>query len=402
MQKVVFILLLVGIVAISGCTDQNSTNPQPNKTTQTNTVTGNGLPPSSNEPLPERPVNQTSETIKPRPNLNSLTNNSNPEQVTSESAIKSGSIAIFYRATLDAVKNKLKGFQRTSHDGALYETGFDINLNVESTDKAVLRYIPSVEWFDIMGTTTSYSYSTSSISPYTIDGRLFTIVSRSTVTTINEIDPKTAKLKGSVSLQGGTSSYAIVGNDVYYRIKESTDFYGKHSGGGQLMKQSLLGGSPEEILPYGDPDNSGRLYSAGNNLVSVVYNDSSLQTDTIFLHDTATGKVTKTLYTGVPTGLYLSADDALYELSLIDNVYWITRYPVEGEPTTLPLELETGESGLSIDAENGVVLIVTYNDSNVVSVQSYDMVNGGSLRSVNIEPFGSSYSKDSYQFVFLE
>ena len=318
-----------------------------------------------------------------------------------EEELPPGSIAIFYRTTIGESKDNLKGYQRTSDSQSIFETGFDINIDIESTTKGVIRYIPSVGWFDIMDTTTSYSYSEASIAPFTLNGRVFIAKTRGDrlkTTTITEIDPKNAESKGSVSVDG--VRFAIVGNDVYYKERINENLYGDYSSGGELMRVSF-GGLPEEVLSYNDEDNNGEFYSAGNNLISVIY-DYQTQTDTIKLHDSNTGKVIKTLQSDVPTGSYISGDDALYQLVSVGTTYWISRYPAQGEgKPLLQLELDPDEKGLSIDQDKGKIMITSYNNQfKVIGLMLYD-ISTDELEDVEIEEFGSSSCLD-YQFIVLD
>ncbi len=305
--------------------------------------------------------------------------------------IPKGSVAIFYRTSLSDLAHRLPvSVQDTSNSGSGYVT----NIRWEADEKGVVRYIPAAERFDVMKTTTSYSYSKSSINPFTINGRVFTITTRGDTSDINELDPKTAKNKAGVSING--NSFAILGDTIYYREKVRTNLYDQVSGGGELVLKKFNEISSKELLPYGDEDNKGSIYGVGGKLLSV-YDES------VRLHDLTTGRITQILHTGLTNyGTFFAGDDALYQVTTENNVYRVDRYPLEGEARQVAeITLEPGEKGLSVDEEKGILLFVVYGDTFKVTSVLLNDFSSGSVKDIPFETFGSVSSQE-YQFVFLD
>ena len=251
-----------------------------------------------------------------------------------------------------------------------------------------------------MGTTTSTSYSESSIYPITFNGRVFTVTRRSTNTMINELNPQTAATLHSVNFD--STNFTVLGDRVYFRDRTVTDFYGKRSGGGQLMVQDLQGGLAKELLPYGHEDNGGELLTAGNTLVSVLH-DFDTGTAAIRSHDLITGEVTQVLYPGIPDGTFFSGSDGLYQLVQEGRTYWVNRYPLLGaSQTLLEIELDAGEEGLIADQDKGKILLLAYGaDFKVRSVLLHDIASNVT-ENVPIEEFGPAAGGLDYEFVVLD
>ena len=316
-----------------------------------------------------------------------------------EESIPPGSPAFFYRTVLSDEAHRLPvSVQYTNNEGGGYAT----NIRWETTGKGVIRYIPVAEKFDVMSTTSSTSYSKSSIKPFTMNGKLFSITSRSTVTSIYELNPKTAETITHTSVQA--NNVVIVGDYAYYRKKIGTDLYGKRTGGGQLMRQSLNGGIAEEVLSYEDKSNKGVLYGVGDILVTLAY-DIETDTYSVRSHDN-NGNVKKTIISGIPRTEFtttVAGDDALYRVVKMSNkIFQIHRFPLEGESTAMAeVELDNTEKGIAIDAEDGKVMIATYGDNSKVNDVSLYSIDRGNVEQLEIESFGSSSAYD-YQFMFLE
>lgn len=316
-------------------------------------------------------------------------------EVTPEEIIPKGSIAIFYRTSMSSVKERLPVFVEDANDGGGYAT----NIRWESNENGVIRYIPAVNKLDVMGTTTSYSYSKGYISSHTLDGRVFLFRHRGSSSTLTEVDPKNAEVKGSIPIND--VDFAIVGDDVYFREEVRKDLFDKRTGGGELMVQNIKGSPPKIVLEYGDSSNNGRFYGTANSLISVLY-DFSTKTDSIRIHNLESGEIKQIIYENIPTGFYFEGDDALYQVIVSDKIYDVYRLRLDGNrDLVLELELEEGEKGISIDEQDGKLLIVTYkNIFDVTQILLYD-IKSNMLEDIPFEPFGSTSSPD-YQFVILD
>ncbi|MBI5553279.1 MAG: hypothetical protein HY917_00905 [Candidatus Diapherotrites archaeon] len=257
-------------------------------------------------------------------------------------------MAIFFRAYLSDVERRLPG----------------TTIRWESSSKGVVRYVPVTNGFEVMDTTTSTSYSESTIYPLTMDNRLFIVTRRSTDTALRELNPKTGDTLHSISFD--SINFTVVNDLVFFRDRIQNDFRGDRSAGGAIMVQSLNGGSATELLAYGDPDNAGELYTAGQALVSVTrdFSDNTSNatiTRSVRRHDLATGRVSQVLFEGLPDGTFISGSDALYQLVQDGRLFQVNRIPLNGPATAvLEVELEEGERGLSLDEVNGQLVLIAY------------------------------------------
>ncbi|GEM_PF-3181099 len=312
--------------------------------------------------------------------------------------IPSGSIAIFYTVILSDVASRLPvSVQYAGNEGGGYVT----NIRWETTDLGVVRYIPAMDRFDVMGATKSYSYSKSSIFPITLYGRSFYFIERGTSSTITEIDPKSAKVKSSAPAAG--ARFAIAGDKFYFHEKVRTDLFDKRTGGGELMAQNLNGGAPVQLLAYGDSDNQGVMYGAGNALFSLSY-DPGTKASTIRRHDLQTGKVTGVLHTNIPPGgQFFSGGDGLYHVTASGKIYTVSLYPLQGEVKgVLQVELDADEYGLSVDEEDRKLLLVSYGkDFKVKNILLHDLATDVTSEIPFKSPFGSNSVLD-YQFIILK
>ncbi len=314
--------------------------------------------------------------------------------VVKDPEIPAGSIAIFYRTSMSSVKERLPVFVEDVNNGGGYAT----NIRWESSQNGVVRYIPSVDKLDVMGTTNSYSYSKGYISAHTVDGRVFLFRHRGDSSTLTEVDPRNAEVKGSIPIDD--VDFAIVGDDVYFREEIRNDLFDKRTGGGELFMQSLKGGSPNVVLEYGDTSNKGRFYGVAGSLISVL-SDYTTNTDSVRKHDLQTGQVIETLSENIPAGSYFEGDDALYQIIVNDKIYSIYRLSMQGErKLIIQLELEEGEKGLSVDEEDGKLLIVSYKSPFEAKQIALYEIASNKLGDISFEPFGSTSSPD-YQFVIL-
>ena len=307
-----------------------------------------------------------------------------------EATLPPGSTVIFYDAVYSSEQENLKGFQRTSHDGAAYETGFDINVDVSSTDKGVFRYIPLTGWFDLMGTTRSTSYSTSSINPITHDGRLFLFRHRGSASTLTEVHPYSGEVLRTTPV--GDGDVAIVGENAYYRSEVRTDLYDERTGGGEFMLQPLSGGAPTVLLEYDDPANIGTFHGTANSLFSATPDG------TVRMHDTQTGAVRRIVAEPLGPGKFIAGDAALYLLHSENNAYTITRITENGAEGLLEITLEPGERALTIDEASGKLLIVVTKQGNEKDVILYDIATGRQQPVATI-PFGQALPYEEYQFL---
>ncbi|MFA4887655.1 MAG: hypothetical protein WC595_05565 [Candidatus Nanoarchaeia archaeon] len=306
-------------------------------------------------------------------------------------------IALFYSTVLSDIDKRLAvSVQDTSSS-----EGYTTNINWEKTDKGVVRYIPQLDRFDVMGTTTSYSHSKGSISPFTIGNRLFLVRLRESASTLTEVDPATAKPIATVPISN--KEFAVVGNNVYYREEVREDLFNKRTGGGELIVHTLKEPSPKTLLAYGDPSNKGRFYGTKDSLLSVVY-DPSTKKNSIILHNKNTGRAVNTLYTGVENmGEFIPSDDALYQLIKKDNKYELNEFPVLGEESTLlEFELEPGERDISVDIMYGTALLVSYDqDFKVKQILKIELATGDITKLPVESPFGS-VSSQNYQALYME
>src|SRR3989344_1813504 len=317
-----------------------------------------------------------------------------PDDAPSQPSVPSGSIALFYRAYLGEVANRLPVSVQNTADGSGYVT----NIRWETSHKGVVRFIPVVDRFDVMASTVSTSYSESTIYPMTQNGRLFTVTRRSTSTVLNEGDPKNASAISSTTFDA--TNLTVVGDKVYYRDRIVNDFYGRRSGGGALVVQSLGTASGSDLLSYGAADNDGDFFTAQNALVSVV-TDYDSEPASIRRHDLFTGKVSEELFSNVSSGTFFSGSDALYGYVKNGSVYTVKRFGLDGTAKSLiEVALDSDEKGLSIDEDSGKLLIVSYgSDYLLKSAQLYDVASN-STEEISIVS-SSGLKSQEYAFVFL-
>ena len=111
--------------------------------------------------------------------------------------------------------------------------------------------------------------------------------------------------------------------------------------------------------------------------------------------------MTETVYQDIPTGYYFEGDDALYQIIVNDKEYDIYRLSLQGErELVLALELEEGEKGISVDQEDGQLLVITYTDRfTATQILLYD-IGSKTYEEIPFEPFRSRSSPD-YQFIIL-
>jgi len=180
-----------------------------------------------------------------------------------------------------------------------------------------------------------------------------------------------------------SNNYAIVGDTVYFRDRETEDLFGNHASGGNLMMQRLGSSTASQLLPYGDADNGGDLYTAGTSLVSVLTNFSGtgsnqVVTTTIRLHNASTGKISRVLFEDAPWGTFVSGDDALYQLVSDNGTYTVNRFPATGDATELlSITLDAGEQGAMIDEANGIITLASHGSYNrLQSIAQYTIATG--------------------------
>lgn len=372
--SVFFLIAIIGLmclIVLSACA------PEPSKSFQSSSPHDDSQRmklPSSDAPLSEKN------------NLNIPKIVNTPELAREEKAevnaavpVPSDSIAIFYSDILSSVEEYVA-----------------LNIQWERTDKGIIRYIPAVKRWEVMGITSSASYSSSAIYPFAIDGRLFTItdygsdwIGKNKGFLIAEKNSGTGALIGQASITAET--FAIVGNKLFYREGIKYNLYDEYSSGGEL-KWYLFGSSelPKMLLSYGDLDNGGELFGVGNHLLSVAEGK-------IREHSTITGKAIKMLHQDVPEGKFVAGTDTLYGVEQLGSMVTISQYPLTSQrKILLKVELEGGETTIDIDEDQGKLAIFTYSPA-IKQVTIYDLATG-TVEDLPVKPFGSYQQGSLYGF----
>ncbi len=203
---------------------------------------------------------------------------------------------------------------------------------VSEHEGGIFRFVPALGDLSEMS---SFFYSSlgyrSSQRPYTVGGRLFVVnVSESGSASFRELNPVSkASIGQAVSVKTrseytGWSSFAIVGNRVYYKEAREWDYMYGYSGGSFKMKELDSDKSAELLLGHSHSQNYGALYAVGEQLFRV---DTFEDMSTLVVNriDLSTGEIEKQLQfslgseeSGVDnfsTTLYFSDQNALYRAS---------------------------------------------------------------------------------------
>lgn len=284
----------------------------------------------------------------------------------SQNDIPSGSLAIFYSDVLSSIEEYVA-----------------LNIKWERTDKGVIRYIPAAGRWDVMGSTSSTDYSKTAIYQLTSGGRFFTITdyggdwtAKSKGFLIAEKDPKTAVLITQVSITAET--FAIVGNQIFYRDEAKMNLYGDYSSGGDLKRYSFGSNDlPATLLSYDDPHNKGLLFGIGEHLISVI-NDGT--TMSVREHGLTTGKMIKTLHDNIPFHLgekYAMGENGLYRLWQEGKKINIEHFPLSGPATlVMDVDLEGEEMGVDLDENGGKLVLFAYKPGKISERDVYDLASG--------------------------
>jgi hypothetical protein len=268
---------------------------------------------------------------------------------------------------------------------------------------------------DVISTSVSPSYAENAVYPYTTGGRLFVLTdwradwtSKNYRWALDEFDPATGKATGRMT-DFEASTFAVVGDKVYYRAPLSKDLLGKVVGGGQMKVLSL--GQREftntpKLLDRGDPSNDGTLYGVGGHLLSVVGGGTaSAPTLSIRKHDLSTGAAT-TLHSDLARTPKLYDDlfpgqGGLYHLTQSGRTLTVTHYPVEGAPRgVVTVDLEGDETGIHLAEEKGKLLILTLSNVRFTGAQVYDLATG-EVSALKIAPFSQPVSYGRIGVAFL-
>ncbi len=174
-------------------------------------------------------------------------------------------------------------------------------ITVKSSGGVVLRYLPGLNQSVVVDEFFSPDYSRNSLVPYTVDGRLFLVQnwqdSRRAV--FNELDPlSNLRLESTSDVEHGSnysswSTYAIVGDKLYYQTKRHFDAF-KGDTGGELRIRDLKTGSDTSLLDYEDQNNHGQFHSGGGPMYRIQIKKESHMIEINRL-DLTTGKIARSL-----------------------------------------------------------------------------------------------------------
>jgi hypothetical protein len=223
----------------------------------------------------------------------------------------------------------------------------------DSSSKTVLKYDTLTNSVDVVGSTVSYSYSSSYIYPLTANGKLYTISTRSGID-IQGYDPKTlldTTQATNVYTNDTHKGYAVVGDRVFYidsygdlNVVHFDDPYNK-----------------ELLLEKGNHTLSARsFYGVGDALISTYFeNDEYL----IRYHNTQTGDVERVLarVSEVYFGYFYAGDEALYWLWFDEGSKVMKVYMLDIQSLSIKqifqMTLEETPYNLVVDDSNGKIFI---------------------------------------------
>ena len=316
------------------------------------------------------------------------TDSENTETIPPEPLILSGSPVIFYTAHLGKDSDILPvQIQEVSPEGEDLGGRGEL-IKVETDYYGIMGYFPQYEKNYLIHKTYSPSYASSFIYPLTHNGKLFLFQDWGVDEGKNEVkngwilDPKTGEQLQSLSFSGDAAQIALVQDRIYYRSTTGEDIYGKRSSGGDLYLLEL-GSSSRVLLEYGDESNGGRLlggdqlYSYGNGQLRT----HDLEGNIVETHTLLSNEEDYTFYSG-ETGVWYTVKN--YGLSGIpappdEKSYSIYKYSSQGEKFITRVTLDSDETGIDLDEEDGNLIIASYKDSarsiyTMSSVLIYDLV----------------------------
>ena len=286
------------------------------------------------------------------------------------------------------------------------------NVSWDTTHYKFLRYIPDAQMLDEFGWTSSKSYSKTYIYGITAGDWIYVVkcFTDSGRKDITKLDPATGNQVGtfgSITTGDMYRGFTIFNDKVIYRPEVSKDLLGNRTGGGDVMVMALGASNAVEVLDYYDADNSGRYYSIGNDLITIIttYEDDASFYD-IYRVNPATFAIGELLYSfgseehisfyeGTTSLFWTEADAAKGNVNIV-------RFPLDEYPVYYLEISESTPMNLSIDESQGKVL-VSFRDNTPESPFYYlaDIATGDIVE-LDIDP--AFFSKSIYgngQFLIL-
>ena len=317
--------------------------------------------------------------------------------------IPTNSVALFFTEGLSSVKERLPvQVQYTNIEGGGYAT----NIQWESSTSAVLRYLPELEQVDLMKTGTSASWSQNSMYPFTTDGRFFVLRDWGSEWTIDnnqwtltEINPKTGVVLQETGFNA--DSFAIIDNAIYLSTGKTTDFYGKVTSYGKLKVMDLGEGSSyyaKDLYSFSMNVPAGQIYGVGDYLMSLAgeYVDGEY-IYSIRKHSLLTGEPTilfdQLRLTDFSRDHVFPGEDSLYIGIEYNGGIWFQKFTIQGESTTVPVELERlGSTPRGFLTEDDGKLIIAEADGHEIKTLSVFDSKTEELEQITIEPFQADVS----------
>ena len=274
-----------------------------------------------------------------------------PIQDEPESAeIPPGSIALFNRVSL----GNSTDYWPTERGKVSWTTG----------GRAILRYIPDNDSYELMKRITTSSWSSSAIYAMTVENRLFAIrdwgadwTSKNQRFGIDELDPATGR---QISTTDVTAEwFTVLGDQLYFQSEIVEDFRGVPSTGGHLKVKQL--GDRTQQTERQLAVRGFRFHAVANQLISM--SDGQIN-----IHDPNSGEIwsTRSVDPRWLSGIWPSdrsvffGEEAIYWAANIGNPREITiiRAPLDSEPELVAsFTLEGHETGLVIDEVPGLLMI---------------------------------------------
>lgn len=312
------------------------------------------------DPVPEVPNSETltpgaasPETPAPgMPNPNNLTPAvSDPVKDEPEPAeFPHGSIALFNRVSL----GNSSEYWPTEYGKVTWTTG----------GRAILRYIPDNDSYELMKRITTSSWSSSTIYAMTVGNRLFTIrdwgmdwTSKNKRFGIDELDPATGR---QISTTDVTAEwFTVLGDQLYFQSAIVEDFWGGPSTGGHLKVKRL--GDRTQQTERKLPVRGFQFHAVSNQLVSMTEGQ-------INIHDPYSGEIqsTRSVDPDLLAGIWPNDRSVFFGE---EAIYWaanfgdpkeivIIRAPLDSEPeSVVSFTLEGHETGLVIDEIPGLLMV---------------------------------------------
>jgi hypothetical protein len=201
-------------------------------------------------------------------------------------------------------------YYQVTSGGSSYVNAGGETYNIGGSGGATFCYIPDLNTTSMVPNSkyVSFSYSPVDMYPYTVDDRLFLVYDEMPQSsspgqesvTFTEINPASGTEIAATTPFSfyETSSYAVVGNSLYFQPGLYYDmFHGKWVGQ-QLMMVNLDTSKEVQLLAQGDPDNYGTLVSAAGSLFRYQFKNAQLTINQI---DLGTGKIAKGVQLGTPS-----------------------------------------------------------------------------------------------------